>query len=693
MYHLVHKILSPIMIFGLLSACSGGGGGDEGGGATVATPGPQQGAYRIWMDVVHYPLISDDWLTSGRSWSTCLNGGPTCFTNWTLMANQPAFATLADCQAGIENAKRNDPEVFDGGSTDRSRGYAFELKCEPPDSLAPTVHRESPEDGSTIYVQRGTRLTQVQAIFSDNMDLSTINSSTFIFEDPAGIPVPGEVDYLIDNRTARFHLDGPLMYETTYTVRVTTSVRDKAGNPMRSDFSWSFTTESEPVAVTPVDPLPPLQITYAPSPDSVCSPVDEAITARFSRSISAGDGIFTLEDSLGTLIDGSARFYPLEAVFTPAQSLNYNAMYTARLTGNMTDSANTIINPSDWSFRTEVPPEGSWTQIATPPANIAPRMNHTAVWTGREMIIWGGQEAGPQLVTDNGRYDPVLDQWNPVSTVDAPLERIHHTATWTGTEMIIWGGITELNSITAKTNTGGRYNPITDTWLPISTVGAPSPRTSHTAVWTGTELIIWGGGVDTGARYNPATNTWLPLTFFNAPSARSGHHAIFDGQKMIIIGGSDQATVTDHAIYDPAMDIWESLPMENSPGEAWSFVWHTNVVSSGTDMYVKSHGLNTNLAIRRFNYQDQQWHDVADACNSVETPYAVWLNGRFMNWSRDFSEGVFYDEQRNAWVSLPASPAPASSVTVVATDNSVIVWGGRETANNQFTNTGYRLSP
>ena len=32
-----------------------------------------------------------------------------------------------------------------------------------------------------------------------------------------------------------------------------------------------------------------------------------------------------------------------------------------------------------------------------------------------------------------------------------------------------------------------------ETWLPTPTVGAPSVRRSQSAVWTGKEMIIWGG--------------------------------------------------------------------------------------------------------------------------------------------------------------------------------------------------------
>ncbi len=79
--------------------------------------------------------------------------------------------------------------------------------------------------------------------------------------------------------------------------------------------------------------------------------------------------------------------------------------------------------------------------------------------------------------------------------------------------MIIWGGW-EGGPIF---NTGGRYNPITNSWTATSTANAPAPRTNHTAVWTGSEMIVWGGNdvgaFNTGGRYNPVTNSWTATRY------------------------------------------------------------------------------------------------------------------------------------------------------------------------------------
>ena len=95
-------------------------------------------------------------------------------------------------------------------------------------------------------------------------------------------------------------------------------------------------------------------------------------------------------------------------------------------------------------------------------------------------------------MNSGGRYDPTADSWAATSVIDAPSARGFHTAIWSGTQMVVWGGSfwgltrTDLNS-------GGRYDPIADAWHPTSVVNAPEPRSNHTAVWTGREMVVWGG--------------------------------------------------------------------------------------------------------------------------------------------------------------------------------------------------------
>ena len=120
------------------------------------------------------------------------------------------------------------------------------------------------------------------------------------------------------------------------------------------------------------------------------------------------------------------------------------------------------------------------------------------------MIIWGGYspDAGGQVNT-GARYNPDSDTWTAMSTINAPEGRQSHTAVWSGSKMIVWGGYDTSGFVS---NTGGRYDLGTDSWTATTTNNAPTARSGHTAVWTSSEMIVWGGyngtvGVNTGARY------------------------------------------------------------------------------------------------------------------------------------------------------------------------------------------------
>ena len=80
------------------------------------------------------------------------------------------------------------------------------------------------------------------------------------------------------------------------------------------------------------------------------------------------------------------------------------------------------------------------------------------------------------------------DLWQQRGLNFAPTGRSGQTAVWTGTEMIIWGGADGVYF-----NTGARYNPAANSWTATTTTGAPVARSSHSAVWKNGEMIVWGG--------------------------------------------------------------------------------------------------------------------------------------------------------------------------------------------------------
>jgi N-acetylneuraminic acid mutarotase len=342
----------------------------------------------------------------------------------------------------------------------------------------------------------------------------------------------------------------------------------------------------------------------------------------------------------------------------------------------------------------------SWLPISTANAPSA-RFLHTAVWTGDEMIVWGGSDGASRLDT-GGRYDPATDTWTPTSTADAPESRSDHHAVWTGEAMVVWGGFNGSSSV----NTGARYDPRTDIWSPTSTVGAPSDRQQPTVVWTGSLMIIWGGQegflVNTGARYDPGNDVWTPTSTMGAPSPRRGHTAVWTGNVMIIWGGGGNivSLVNTGGRYDPATDSWTPSATPHAPTARWN---HT-AVWTGREMVVwggeegSGIGLNTG---GRYDPITDSWTPTAtgNAPSARTFHTAVWTGARMIVWGgAAFFEGYVdtggrYDPETDTWTPTSTINAPAGRYlhTAIWTDSQMIVWGGTDDLN--FFDTGGRYDP
>jgi len=90
------------------------------------------------------------------------------------------------------------------------------------------------------------------------------------------------------------------------------------------------------------------------------------------------------------------------------------------------------------------------------------------------MIVWGGTNGPSSFLNTGGRYDPSTDSWTATSTTNAPADREWHTAVWTGTEMIVWGGRAGVGN---DLNTGGKY---------CAAQPGPTPTPTATATPTAT---------------------------------------------------------------------------------------------------------------------------------------------------------------------------------------------------------------
>lgn len=325
------------------------------------------------------------------------------------------------------------------------------------------------------------------------------------------------------------------------------------------------------------------------------------------------------------------------------------------------------------------PANGLWTAMAIGPSA---RADHSAIWTGDRMIVWGGFDFVTGATDTGAIYMPSLNSWSNTTTSGAPTARSGHTAVWSGTEMIVWG---------SGSNTGGRYNPGNDSWIPTSVnVNVPTPRANHSIVWTGNEMIVWGGRSsftappeNSGGRYQPATDQWTPTTLSNAPTARATHTAVWTGIEMIVWGGANDTT---GGRYNPTLDQWAATSLANAPSARGS---HT-AVWTGTRMIIWGGGLSGVYTGdgRRYDPAIDSWSDVSAAGAPSARAYhtAVWTGTEMIVWGGTpddisfFGDGARYDPQSNQWfaVSNAGAPTPRTGHIAVWTGNRMIIWGGTD---------------
>ena len=594
----------------------------------------------------------------------------------TLYMNTQYFVTLT-----------TDITDISGKSLDSS--YSWSFSTGEGDYDPPIVTATTPQADEIDY----SLFRSISASFNQPIDHSSVTSDSISVRDIDHNPVDGWITLTTSGGTdtITFEPTNPLQPSTVYTVTLVSSIADNAGNTLAGDYNWSFTTAAP-------DVTPPSVLGVTPSDGDGCIARNTAVSVTFDEDMDSTTldiSTFLLTDTLDQPVSGSITTTYNRSVFTPETNLAYGTIYRATVTTGAEDmSGNALSMDHLWLFTTETGSKGSWTPMST--TNVpSGRQWHSAVWTGDEMIIWGGGWSGTgALFNTGGRYHPLSDTWQATDTVGAPSARSSHTAVWTGNEMIIWGG----SGGGQYHDSGARYDPLTDSWQAISTVGAPSPRNHHIAVWTGSEMIIWGGSgpradggtfsVNDGARYNPTTDTWQPVTTTGSPNYNYGTDwgkVAWTGSEMIVLSKFNFNS-SSGGRYNPANDTWQSISSQGAPHRIEEIVWTGKELLVWGSNYFGTYDPSTD-----------NWQDLSRACALAfrEFTASVWTGDEIIIWGGypRLDSGGSYSTSTGLWssTSLINAPTPRSGNTAVWTGSEMLVWGG--VGGNTTVDAGGRYVP
>ncbi len=345
-----------------------------------------------------------------------------------------------------------------------------------------------------------------------------------------------------------------------------------------------------------------------------------------------------------------------------------------------------------WGAETCALPKG-WTAIADAPATFEGRVYAAPVWTGGELIVFGGARSieGGVPFGDGAMYRLSSNSWTAVASSGAPTARIYHSAVWDGRNYIVWGG---RNGSTYLAD-GASFDSLLKTWtaLPSSPL---SGRNAHGAVWAATtkQLLVWGGqGATTdfadGAAYDPSTASWTALPAAPVTKRRSAFTA-WTGSEMLIWGGRDDAgPLADGALYDPVKKTWRTIPA-TSIGTRFGVA--AQVVG---DRLFAFGGVVSDAASadgQVLSLGSLTWSAVASPSAATYEPrmnVVTWPIGEtFHVWSGLKSDaagmpvflttGAAHDFKAGAWSAMSTSGAPLGRIYAATAPiaNGAIVWGG-----------------
>jgi len=324
---------------------------------------------------------------------------------------------------------------------------------------------------------------------------------------------------------------------------------------------------------------------------------------------------------------------------------------------------------------------------ALPAAPIVGRLGPSAVWTGTEMIVWGGYARSENVgqATDGAAYNPATGAWRTIAPSPSGVQGGAAVA-WTSDEMVVWAS----NSPDGPVGTAV-YDPATDSWrrLPAGPLGK---RESFSSVWTGKELIVVGGNLgDTlaqpvAAAIDPETGAWRLLPALNRLTGLIPSPGVaWDGHEVFVLGSVcaryNASCSPTLLAYDPATDALRKIDLTKAPVAPQQQLQLIGV--SGSDLVFATEGLaNMRIFIVRYDPTTGSW-----SRKGAFAPFPVpvgaytqtaWLGDRYV--AADGSSGLqIYSLDTGAWQTITPGPSPLNSregSAIVWTGSDLIAWSG-----------------
>jgi len=363
--------------------------------------------------------------------------------------------------------------------------------------------------------------TPIRVTFSENIDYTTLGPQTFACDHE----VTGTIIY--SPNTATLTPSPFLEFGETYTVAVTTDIKDKDGESLVESVWWHFTTGH---------------------PWSAASAIS---IARSGLGVAAANGrVYAMGGFDGMSYRNEMEEYnPATNQWTLVAPMPTGRYSLAAATGGSLIYAAGGVPTGGMPTAMEEynPATNTWrarTSMPTPRIRLAAAAYQGIVW------VIGGSGDSQDVGKLVERFDIQNNTWSTAASM--PTTRAGLAVVLLNGKIYAIGGV---QSASTHLSTVEVFDPGANSWS--SATPMLTPRSNLAAAVVAGKIYVFGGVNATGTlstveEYDPATNSWKTKTPMPAPRQEMSAAAL-DG-KIYVIGGYYQQMKADVYVYNPALD-------------------------------------------------------------------------------------------------------------------------------------------
>ena len=349
----------------------------------------------------------------------------------------------------------------------------------------------------------------------------------------------------------------------------------------------------------------------------------------------------------------------------------------------------------------------AWQEVA--PGPLSPRFSAVGVWTGREVLIIGGDKGQPcpppascsipdtEALRDGAAYEPASGTWREIAQAPVPIE---HAQTVVVDDVVyMWSP--DLWSPHPTGRPGSEpafltYDVGSDRWQRLM---LPADAIWYSLAEADARIVAYSTSDEEGARtdliYDPATDAWDELPDDPLPRSFS-RRMVWDGARLVLFAhelvpnpGSEQPSITIAAALDVGSGTWERLPASD--------ILYNPSVRDGTQLIAGTSGSADGGQVNNWGRRvpfggildttTDTWLPLSEhpAGDSDEPGSAGVLTAEGATyWA---VKGWALDARTDAWIELPsrAGSNRRTGETIVAAGHDLFVFGGAQWPERDYS--------